>query len=162
MVASLRLTTYRDKSGVEWLQTPYYDVDGRTLLAIQNRNLMPDPQPRFRFPPGQRVSIYNLPVLATLQPLEPLFLCEGCSDCWALLSMGHKAIAIPSATLLTKDDKTLLRSLLSRLQTQFHMYPDNDLPGERLFMDLQELLPNLQHHPLPPGCKDVAEMWARR
>lgn len=162
VVANLRLTTYRDKSGVEWLQTPYYDVDGRTLLAIQNRNLMPDPQPRFRFPPGQRVGIYNLPILATLQPLEPLYITEGCSDCWALLSMGHKAIAIPSATLLTKDDKTLLRSLLSRLQTQFHMYPDNDLPGERLFFDLQSILPNLQHHPLPPGCKDFAEMWLKR
>ena len=162
VVASLRLTSYRDRQGVEWLQTPYYDVDGRTLLAIQNRNLMPDPQPRFRFPPGQRVSIYNLPILATLQPLEPLYITEGCSDCWALLSMGHKAIAIPSATLLTKDDKVLLRSLLSRLQTQFHMYPDNDLPGERLFLDLQSILPNLQHHPLPPGCKDVAEMWLKR
>lgn len=162
VVANLRLTTYRDKSGVEWLQTPYYDVDGRTLLGIQCRNLMPNPQPRFRFPPGQRVSIYNLPVLATMKPSEPLYITEGCSDCWAMLSAGHKAIAIPSATLLTKDDKTLLRSLLSRLQTQFHMYPDNDLPGERLFFDLQSILPNLQHHPLPPGCKDFAEAWMRR
>lgn len=162
VVASLRLTTYRDKSGVEWLQTPYYDVDGRTLLAIQNRNLMPDPQPRFRFPPGQRVSIYNLPILATLQPLEPLYISEGCSDCWALLSMGHKAIAIPSATLLTKENKALLRRLYEEKGTLFRMYPDRDVPGERLFFDLQSILPNLQHHPLPPGCKDFAEAWMRR
>ena len=33
---------------------------------------------------------------------EALFITEGPSDCWAMLSAGHKAIAIPSATLLTK------------------------------------------------------------
>lgn len=162
VVANLRLTSYRDRQGVEWLQTPYYDIDGRTLLAIQNRNLMPDPQPRFRFPPGQRVSIYNLPVLATLQPLEPLYITEGCSDCWALLSAGEKAIAIPSATLLTRENKALLRRLYEEKGTLFRMYPDRDVPGERLFLELKELLPNLEHLMLPPDCKDVAEAWMRR
>jgi hypothetical protein len=39
------------------------------------------------------------------------------------------------------------------------MYPDQDEPGERLFMQLQQVLPNLQHHQLPKGCKDFSEYY---
>ena len=81
------------------------------------------------------------------------------SDCWAMLSAGHKAIAIPSATLLSQADKALLRDLAQRLGTSFHMFPDRDAPGERLFMQLKEVLPVLQHHQLPLGCKDFAEYY---
>ena len=113
--------------------------------------------PRFRFPYGSRCTVYNLPVTAMLRPGEPLFITEGCSDCWAMLSAGHKAIAIPSATLLSQADKALLRDLAQRLGTSFHMFPDRDAPGERLFMQLREVLPGLQHHQLAVGCKDFAE-----
>ena len=115
--------------------------------------------PRFRFPYGSRCTVYNLPVTAMLRPGEPLFITEGCSDCWAMLSAGHKAIAIPSATLLSQADKALLRDLAQHLGTSFHMFPDRDAPGERLFMQLKEVLPGLQHHQLPPGCKDFAEYY---
>lgn len=116
--------------------------------------------PRFRFPYGSRCSIYNLPVTAMLRPGEPLYITEGASDCWAMLSAGHKTIAIPSATLLGHDDKLTLKGLEQRLGTTFHMYPDRDAPGERLFMQLKEVLPTLEHHQLPVGCKDVGEWYA--
>ena len=115
--------------------------------------------PRFSFPYGSRCTVYNLPVTAMLRPGEPLFITEGCSDCWAMLSAGHKAIAIPSATLLSQADKALLRDLAQRLGTSFHMFPDRDAPGERLFMQLREVLPGLQHHQLPVDCKDFAEYY---
>ena len=115
--------------------------------------------PRFRFPYGSRCTVYNLPVTAMLRPGEPLFITEGCSDCWAMLSAGHKAIAIPSATLLSQADKALLRDLAQRLGTSFHMFPDRDAPGERLYMQLREVLPGLQHHQLPVDCKDFAEYY---
>ena len=115
--------------------------------------------PRFRFPYGSRCTVYNLPVTAMLRHGEPLFITEGCSDCWAMLSAGHKAIAIPSATLLSQADKALLRDLAQRLGTSFHMFPDRDAPGERLFMQLREVLPGLQHHQLPVDCKDFAEYY---
>ena len=115
--------------------------------------------PRFRFPYGSRCTVYNLPVTAMLRPGEPLFITEGCSDCWAMLSAGHKAIAIPSATLLSQADKALLRDLAQRLGTSFHMFPDRDAPGERLFMQLREVLPGLQHHQLPVDCKDFAKYY---
>ena len=90
-----------------------------------------------------------------------IFAAEGCSDCWAMLSAGHKAIAIPSATLLSKKDIDLLLSLSSSLSLKYAMYPDRDAPGERLFLQLQEVLPNLVHHQLPPDCKDYSEYYVK-
>ena len=197
VVSWCRLTSWTDRQGTHWLQTPYFDASGQ-LIGLQNRNLDYGKQkgdegeetgadnkqgqavegeqgqgsdgkqgqgsecreaPRFRFPYGSRCTVDNLPVTAMLRPGEPLFITEGCSDCWAMLSAGHKAIAIPSATLLSQADKALLRDLAQRLGTSFHMFPDRDAPGERLFMQLREVLPGLQHHQLPVGCKDFAEYY---
>ena len=162
-----RLTSWRDKQGVSWLQIPYYDREGK-LIGIQNRNLGKSPfkgdlegLPRFRFPQGSECTIYNLPVLNLLKPGDTLFITEGCSDCWAMLSAGHKAIAIPSATLLNKKNVELLSTLHAQLSTEFGMYPDNDAPGERLFLQLKEVLPNLEHHQLPPGCKDYSDYYLK-
>lgn len=94
-----------------------------------------------------------------LKPGERLFITEGCSDCWAMLSAGHKAIAIPSATLLKPEDKQLLVDIGRHYQVEFHMFPDQDVPGESLFMQLREMLPQLVHHQLPPGCKDFSEYY---
>ena len=159
-----RLTSWKDKLGVPWLQIPYYDCEGK-LVGVQNRNLIKGALPRFRFPQGAECGIYNLPVLNLLKPGDQLFITEGASDCWAMLSAGHKAIAIPSATLLTKKDVELLKSIYSPpLQGgvgggSFHMFPDNDAPGERLFLQLQEVLPDLVRHQLPVGCKDFSDYY---
>ena len=153
-----RLTSWKDKQGIPWLQSPYYDREGK-LVGVQNRNLIKGATPRFRFPSGSQCSIYNLPVVNLLRPGETLFIAEGCSDCWSLLSAGHKAIAIPSATLLSKKDVNLLQALSSELSVRYEMWPDRDEPGERLFMQLKEVLPALEHHQLPPGCKDYSEYY---
>ena len=166
VVSWCRLTSWRDRQGTDWLQIPYYDREGR-LVGIQNRNLVPGALPRFRFPAGSQCSIYNLPVLNLLRPGEALYITEGCSDCWAMLSSGHKAIAIPSATLLKPADVELLKNLNPSpsgeqeggLSTSFHMYPDRDEPGERLFLQLQQHLPRLEHHQLPPDCKDYSDYY---
>ena len=131
--------------------------------------------PRFRFPSGSQCGIYNLPVLNLLRPGDALYITEGCSDCWAMLSAGHKAIAIPSATLLSRKDIELLKKItpfqLPRggekeasprggLEgVSFGMFPDRDAPGERLFLQLKEVLPGLEHHQLPPGCKDFSDYY---
>ena len=133
-------------------------------MGLQNRNMVKGALPRFRFPQGSQCGIYNLPVLNRLRPGDELYITEGCSDCWAMLSAGHKAIAIPSATLLSKKDAELLLSLSlsSSLSLTFHMFPDRDAPGERLFLQLKEVLPNLVHHQLPPDCKDYSELYLLR
>ena len=153
-----RLTSWSDKQGISWLQIPYYDREGK-LVGVQNRNLVRGAVPRFRFPSGSEYGIYNLPVLRLLRPGEALYITEGCSDCWAMLSAGHKAIAIPSATLLTKKDQQQLSSLSASASPTFHMYPDRDEPGERLFLQLQQVVPTLVHHQLPQGCKDFSDYY---
>lgn len=159
VISWCKVSSWRDRNGVNWLQIPYYDVDGK-LIGVQNRNLQKG-LPRFRFPYGSRCGIYNLPVLRMLKPGEELWITEGCSDCWAMLSAGHKAIAIPSATLLSPRDKEVLSTLSTQLSTEFHMYPDKDAPGERLFLQLKEILPGLQHHQLPMGCKDFSDYYVQ-
>ncbi len=181
-----RLSSWRDRQGIPWLQIPYYSQEGR-LIGVQNRRLEESEGfkegqgvkgfkgaeefkevqglkelkgvPRFRFPQGSECGIYNLPVLNRLKAGEKLYITEGCSDCWAMLSAGHKTIAIPSATLLKRKDVELLSTLNSELSTEFHMYPDCDVPGERLFLQLKEMLPNLVRHQLPPGCKDFSDYY---
>jgi DNA primase len=153
-----RLTSWKDKQGVPWLQIPYYDREGK-LIGIQNRNLIPGALPRFRFPTGSQCTIYNLPVLNLLKPGDTLFITEGCSDCWAMLSAGHKAIAIPSATLLKRKDVEQLSIVNSQLSIRFGMYPDNDAPGERLFLQLKEMLPGMVRYQLPPGNKDFSDYY---
>ncbi len=120
-----------------------------------------NPEPRFRFPAGSRCGIYNLPVLKMLKPGEELWITEGCSDCWAMLSSGHKAIAIPSATLLSQADKEQLSIVNYQLSIKLNMFPDADVPGERLFLQLKEVLPDLVRHQLPPGCKDYSDFFLR-
>ena len=151
-----RLTSWADRQGTPWLQIPYWDVDGQ-LIGVQNRRLGKGEGPRFMFPRGSQCRIYNLPVLKRLHEGEELWITEGASDCWAMLSSGRKAIAIPSATVLVPKDLEVLGSR----NVSLHMSPDNDAPGERLFSQLKTLFPRLECHPLPEGVKDFGELWKR-
>jgi len=144
------------------LLIPYYDVEGR-LLSVQSRYLGVGTIPRFRFPRNSNCKIYNQQILPTLQGAEPLYVAEGCSDCWALLSAGHKAIAIPSATTLRGDELVaLLTPFRDHWQGQLHIYPDQDEAGDALYRKLLGVATMmgvaLVRHELPSGCKDVAEM----
>lgn len=191
VVSWCRLTSWTDKEGISWLQIPYFDMEGKLIGIqnrnlgkgmlnkdyqgkedqskvnqdkgdLSKDNLGNDkPSPRFRFPYGSQCSIYNLPIIKTLTPGDSLFITEGCSDCWAMLSAGHKAIAIPSATLLKPADKQWLSCISEQLQLKWHMYPDKDAPGEQLFLQLKEILPSLEHHQLPLGCKDFSDYFVR-
>lgn len=156
-----RVSSWCDRNGTNWLQIPYYDVNGK-LIGIQNRNLHKGALPRFRFPYGSQCSIYNLQIVKRLRTGDEMWIAEGCSDAWSLLSSGRKAIAIPSATLLSPKAKQLLSSLSSSLSLSWHMYPDNDAPGERLFLQLKEILPTLVRHQLPPTCKDFSDYYVRQ
>ena len=80
-----------------------------------------------------------------------------------MLSAGHKAIAIPSATLLTRKDEKVLGALASELGTPFHIFPDQDAPGEQLYNRLVEASIKygftLVRHQLPAGCKDFSDFY---
>ena len=163
VVGWCRLNSYTDRHGTPWLQIPYYDTEG-CLTGVQSRNLTTR-GPRFRFPSGHRCHIYNLPVLKLLKEGEPLYITEGASDCWAMLSSGHKAIAIPSATLLNTRDIEAIRSTLNARHSTLHMYPDKDIPGEKLYLQLTRIATDsglcLVRHSLPPDCKDYSDYYVR-
>ena len=139
------------------LLIPYRDVDGK-LLTVQGRYLGKEKKPRFKFPHGSQAGIYNKPVIATLKKGDELWITEGPSDCWAMMSAGRKAVAIPSATSLTTGDLRLLGDGLQK-EVSLHMAPDNDRPGMELFKTLKRHFPDLQGHVLPDGVKDFGEMW---
>ena len=142
------------------LLIPYRDMEGK-LLSVQARYLGEEKgKPRFQFPRGSKCSIYNLPVLSQLSDGEPLFITEGASDCMAMLSAGHKAIAIPSATLLKPEDVAMLKSV--KTLTNIHICPDRDRPGEALALDLKQHFPQIMRHQLPEGYKDFGDYWKTR
>lgn len=144
---------------------PYKDVDGN-VQNVQSRYLGPPPSrgkegvPRFRFPPHGSIHIFNLPILRYLREGEPLYVSEGITDCIALLSAGHKAIAIPSATLLNSDDLQLLKD---HGVTNLHIYPDRDAAGEKLYKRLvsaaTEIGACFVRHELPQGAKDYSDYY---
>lgn len=158
VVAWCRITSYKDRSGVPWLTIPYYDREGR-LIGVQNRNLVKGAEPRFRFPSKAEIFLYNLPVLNRLRPGDTLYISEGPSDTWSLLSAGHRALGIPSATLLSHKASKLLQAIDAKLSLRFEMWPDNNRPGERLFQQLKEVLPGIVRHDLPPDCGDYSDYY---
>lgn len=172
---------------------PYRDVDGN-LLNVQSRylgpkvesgdmrdegnSLTPKPStlnpPRFRFPSGSQCHIFGLQILKLLKPGEPLYISEGITDCMALMSAGHKTIAIPSATLLKEEDLKPIKELAEKLSSracgepveplELHIYPDKDQAGESLYRQLAYLAPKigclLIRETLPEGYKDFGAYWA--
>lgn len=161
VVSWCRLTSWQDRQGVNWLQIPYYDMEGR-LIGVQNRNL-DGGQPRFRFPAGcSQLSMYNLPMLKLLNPGDECWIAEGCSDALSHMSDHHKVVSIASATLLQPKDKQLLQEITARLSIRWRMSPDADSPGLKLFEQLKKILPNLEYVPLPEGCKDYSEAFVKR
>ena len=68
------------------------------------------------------------------------------------------------AISLTKADVGLLRYGLPEGVT-LHMYPDQDIPGEKLYLQLTRIATDaglcLVRHSLPPGCKDYSDFYVR-
>lgn len=158
VVRQCRISSWIDRSGTPLLQIPYYDTDGR-LTGIQWRNLSRD-GPRFRFPKGSHSRLYNLPILKQLQPGDTLYIAEGTSDCWSLLSGGHKAIAVPSATLLNHDGLKQLVAIDSQLSPRWNMIPDNDRAGDELYRTISRHIPIVRHQ-LPTWCKDYSDYYIK-
>jgi hypothetical protein len=68
---------------------------------------------------------------------------------------------LPVLNLLKKKDKELLSIFNFQYSIVFRMWPDNDVPGERLFLQLKEVLPDLVRHQLPVGCKDFSDYYIK-
>lgn len=110
---------------------PYYDSMGK-LIGIQTRYIGNITNaPRFQFISGSKPNIYNLQILNNVSDKEDLYISEGVSDCLALLSTGHNAIAIPSASNLP------LKEIRNLIKYNLIMCADHDLAGERAYETLR-------------------------
>ena len=133
---------------------PFRDVDGH-LFTIQARYF--NQKQRFQFLKGSTSSIFNLPVIKGMRPGEDLHISEGVSDCLALLSSGHKAVAIPSATTLPRDQVRLISPF------RLIMHPDNDQAGQKGFFELRKMLISMSSYidmeEIPKGFKDFGAYY---
>lgn len=136
---------------------PYYEENGK-LLGIQSRYLGDSQNvPRFQFMVSCKARVFNLPILNTLNYGDRLYISEGITDCLALLSSGLKAVAIPSATILPKEDLALLKSY------DLRMFPDHDEAGQKAFIDIRRFFVNLystvRAEQLPANVKDYSDYY---
>ena len=150
VVSWCRLTSWTDRQGTHWLQTPYFDASGQ-LIGLQNRNL------DYGKLKGDEGEEDKRSVDKDKQEQAGEGKQGQVSECREAprfrFPYGSRC------TVYNLPVTALLRELAQRLGTSFHMFPDRDAPGERLFMQLREVLPGLQHHQLPVGCKDFAEYY---
>lgn len=139
---------------------PYYDQEG-TLIGVQSRYLGSNEKaPRFQFMSLQKTRLYNLPILNDIKRGDKLYISEGITDCLALLSDGLNAVAIPSATILPKEDLILLKNY------ELHMYPDRDEAGQKAFIALRRFFINhystVRAETLPEGVKDYCDYYIKK
>ena len=101
---------------------------------------------------GNTVKVGNLAIFkATVESngLEVLY--DAQSDKVASATMGT----------LKEGDKTGAAVKTIKLLAQSTGDFTRDEPGERLFLQLQKVLPSLVHHQLPLGCKDFGEYYLK-
>ena len=137
---------------------PYFDENG-DLYCIQSRYLgeVKEKKDRFKFPKDIKQRLFNRPILKDISPNEPLYVCEGVTDCIAMLSSGKKAVAFPSSSICHPEDVRLLSSYY------LFMYPDKDKAGEGLYKKLTEGLrpySNVVHKvEYPEGFGDYSDYY---
>ena len=89
------------------------------------------------------------------------FVCDVHGD---PITLVMESIVIPGVTLLKSEDVKLLASLREEKKTVFHIYPDKDEAGERLYRQLlqaaNEIGACLIRDELPEGYKDFGQWWA--
>lgn len=139
---------------------PYYD-ENENLISLQTRYLGKD-NPNYHIPRFKRICnsssrLYNLSILKTIGNGEQVFITEGITDCLAMLSLGYRAIALPSATSFNIED-------LEKLKTyDLYMIADNDNAGNKAFIELRSLMLRygceIKDIKLPNNVKDFSEYY---
>ena len=163
VVRYCRLNTYK-----EWLQIPYFSQQQK-LIGIQRRYMGNDPeQPRFLFPYGKGCHLYGLPVLRRLGQEDDLYIAEGPSDAWSLLSSGCRTVAIASSTLFNPKEmhREFTEAGIFEKNITLHIFPDKDDAGTCLYGQLLDFANEnglcLVRHDLPEGCKDFSDYWTSK
>ena len=109
---------------------PYYD-ENSNLISLQTRYLGED-FPDFHIPRSKRICcssirLYNLQILGSNQIGSHIFITEGITDCFVMLSAGYDAVALPSATSFPIKDLAKIKNY------KLYMVSDRDKTGNEAF-----------------------------
>lgn len=110
------------------LLIPFFDESGQ-VIYIQGRNLR-IAQPKYVNLSEVSLPMFNLKVLTTLKPNDPLYICEGAMDTMMVHEIFPNVIGMPSATTIKEQ------YLLKLLDFDLHLIPDHDQAGESMFEKL--------------------------
>lgn len=136
---------------------PYHSQDGQ-LIGMQSRSLRKYPKTRYQFFRGFKPTLYNLPVTNYIAKGEKLYISEGMTDCFAMLSAGLNAVALPSASNLP------LNEFAGLTDYDLVMCADKDFAGLKAYNELKYYVTamggTLSMLKLPIGFKDYGEYYA--
>ena len=149
------------KLGLAWYKNPiifpYYNREGK-IVQIQARAMKPQKsEERFANLSGIETCLYNMQIFNRLHIGDSLIICEGVTDCLAVLSAGLNSIAVPGAAAYKEE--------YTRMLKPFNVYicPDKDPAGYSLKKIVQESfcksLLKLNLFNLPTGYKDFSEYY---
>lgn len=139
---------------------PFYNLEG-DIIYIQGRTLDKDQQKKFKYVnlSGVPTSLFNLPILKTLQKNDPLVITEGVTDCISSILMGKKAIGVIGAHGFKKEYVALLKDY------KINIIPDNDKnkTGEKFANKIREefqlIGKTIETHFLKDTYKDISEYY---
>lgn len=111
-----------------------------------------DSRPKFIYPKGQQLRLYNLRDL--LQAGDVIAVCEGESDTWAAWSAGYYAVGVPGTDTFGKDEKAHRLRVFQGF-SRVILCRDNDDAGG-ILVDAMEPVESLEVRTFEPH-KDVRE-----
>ena len=147
---------------VPCLLFPYYDIDGN-ICNIQSRflgKLEKGKNQRFNNCKGLALTLFNLPILKSSEKFDKIYVAEGVTDCFAYLSEGKNAIAIPGAGTFRPEFADFLRN------KAVFIYPDNDDAGQKMFEKMRRCLKrigvSIHNTRMDSNHKDYSEFYKEK
>lgn len=140
------------------LLIPYYNEE-QQLVGLQTRYLGNHPDGiRYLFIGGTSPILFNSKLMSDMKKNETLLVCEGPTDCMALLSAGYKAVALPSATIIPSNCENRLADFRCRY------IMDRDEAGRKAFRELRGRIISkngwIDLFEFPKEYKDYGEYYA--
>ena len=154
--------TYKFTWWTNSLFFPFYDNDNN-IVYIQGRTLNPKFENNFKYVNlnGVETTIFNLPILKTLNKNDTLVITEGVTDCISCCLMGRNAVGIIGAHGFKNEYVELLKDF------DIYVIPDNDKNkiGEKFADKIRQAFysagKTIKVIPLEKPYKDISEYYIK-
>jgi DNA primase len=142
---------------------PYFDMDGKTIVLLQGRNIDSGDEPKYKFLPGIKTVVYNLRGIADAERSgKKVYITEGAIDCLSCYAAGmFHPIAIGGAM-----NKAIYEpEIFNRLgNLEVIIATDRDTAGQSFYRDFLKrykdrfyTLPKVIDWDRIQGAKDINE-----